>query len=59
MPTISFLGDEKKLYKRFYTKYFSENHADSSLNIASYSFANRENWIETIRNWRKPILDNK
>ena len=59
MPTIHFSGDDSKLYSRFYTKYFSKTEADCALNIASYSFSQRENWCESLRAWRRPILENK
>jgi non-lysosomal glucosylceramidase len=59
MPKIHFSGDESKLYTRYYTRYFSDEETDCALNIASYSLANRETWREEIRNWRRPIIENK
>jgi non-lysosomal glucosylceramidase len=59
MPKIHFTGDDSKLYTRFYTRHFSDEDTDCALNIASYSFANEASWCETLRNWRRPIIENK
>ena len=60
MPTIHFSGDDSKLYNRFYTKYFNDElNKNCAQDIAAYALANEENWLAAIRNWRKPILDNK
>ena len=43
MPNISFSGDREKIFKRFYTRYFSQNNQDSSKDMACYSLANQKN----------------
>jgi non-lysosomal glucosylceramidase len=58
MPNINFY-DNQKSYNRFYTRYFPETNPNSALNIAAYAHANKPRWIEEIRTFQKPILDNK
>jgi uncharacterized protein (DUF608 family) len=60
MPQIYFSGDENKMFRRYYTKYFSDfDHCDCAKRIAAYAFANEKNWLDSIRRWRAPILENK
>jgi uncharacterized protein (DUF608 family) len=59
MPKIHFTGDENKLCTRYYTKYFNDEEPNCGQNIAAYSLAHREMWCESIRSWRRPILENK
>jgi uncharacterized protein (DUF608 family) len=59
MPNIFFSGDSSKIYQRYYTKYFPCENPNSALDIATYSSANKSNWINSIKKWQDPILSNK
>ena len=59
MPNISFPGDNKTMFQRFYNRFFPMHDANSPLNIALYSLGKRDEWMEKIRQWREPILKNE
>lgn len=59
MPNISFPGDSEKIFNRYYTRYFPAENPNSSIEITSYSLANKSNWLNAINEWREPILQNK
>ena len=60
MPNFFFNGDKTKIYRRFYTKFFNdEKNPNCSMDIASYALSKRVDWIKSIRQWQKPIIDNK
>lgn len=58
MPNIYFSGDKDKLFKRFYTRFFPQENAHSSEDIACYSMSARNDWLKLIDEWRSPILKN-
>ena len=41
---------------RFYTRHF-ENNETTAQTIANYALKEHHNWINAIRKWQKPILD--
>ncbi|XP_037298095.1 non-lysosomal glucosylceramidase isoform X2 [Manduca sexta] len=56
MPIIKYKKD-KKIHRRFYTKYFgSDGIAGAS--IAAYALRNYKNWEKQILEWQDPILTN-
>ncbi|CAG9785611.1 unnamed protein product [Diatraea saccharalis] len=56
MPIIKYKKD-KKIHKRYYTKYFgSDGIAGAS--IAAYALRNYKNWEKQIAEWQDPILTN-
>ncbi|PZC83702.1 hypothetical protein B5X24_HaOG207229 [Helicoverpa armigera] len=56
MPVIKYKKD-KKIHKRFYTKYFgSDGIAGAS--IAAYALRNYKNWEKLLAEWQDPILNN-
>lgn len=59
MPNICFPGDNKTMFQRFYNRFFPLHDANSPLNIALYSFAKRNEWVQKIAEWREPILKNE
>ena len=44
---------------RFYTRYFPETNKNTAQDIACYAHSQRTTWQKAIRDWQKPILDNK
>lgn len=59
MPKIHFTGDTERIYNRYYTRFFPAENKNSSIEIASYSLAQRNQWLKEIGIWREPILKNK
>lgn len=57
MPHIVFGGNQNRVFKRYYTKYFSDTN--SFYDISCYSLSQKENWIKSLLNWRRTILNNK
>ncbi|CAH1646576.1 unnamed protein product [Spodoptera littoralis] len=56
MPVIKYKKD-KKVNRRFYTKYFgSDGIAGAS--IAAYALRNYRNWEKLLAEWQDPILNN-
>ncbi|XP_063822663.1 non-lysosomal glucosylceramidase isoform X1 [Ostrinia nubilalis] len=56
MPIIKYKKD-KKVHKRYYTKYFgSDGIAGAS--IAAYALRNYKNWEKLLAEWQDPILTN-
>lgn len=56
MPIIKYKQD-KKIHKRFYTKYFgSDGIAGAS--IAAYALRSYKNWEKQLADWQDPILTN-
>ncbi|XP_059046558.1 non-lysosomal glucosylceramidase isoform X2 [Achroia grisella] len=56
MPIIRYKKD-KKIHKRFYTKYFgSDGIAGTS--IAAYALRSYKNWEKQLAEWQDPILSN-
>jgi len=54
---INSINFEYKL--RYYTRYFPAENLNSSIEISSYSLANKSNWLNALDAWREPILRNK
>ncbi|XP_041983726.1 non-lysosomal glucosylceramidase [Aricia agestis] len=56
MPIVKYKKD-KKIHKRYYTKYFgSDGIAGPS--IAAYALKNYKNWEKQLAEWQDPILNN-
>ncbi len=58
MPNVVF-GDSSVEYKRFYSRYFPADDNDSVKNLACYSISKKNDWINEINDWQKPIIQNK
>ncbi|KAL0831404.1 hypothetical protein ABMA28_002220 [Loxostege sticticalis] len=56
MPIVKYKKD-KKVHKRYYTKYFgSDGIAGAS--IAAYALRNYKNWEKQLAEWQDPIMNN-
>jgi len=55
MPKFRFING-KTIHNRFYTRHF-ENNETTAQTIANYALKEHHNWINAIRKWQKPILD--
>lgn len=48
-----------KKFFRFYTRYFSNEDVNSTKNIACYSVSKKNEWLESIKDWQRPIIENQ
>lgn len=56
MPIIKYKKD-KKIHRRFYTKYFGSDGI-AGAGIAAYALKNYKNWEKQLSEWQDPILTN-
>ncbi|XP_061729936.1 non-lysosomal glucosylceramidase isoform X2 [Cydia pomonella] len=56
MPIIKYKKD-KKIHRRFYTKYFGSDGI-AGAGIAAYALKNYKNWEKQLAEWQDPILTN-
>ncbi|RNA02073.1 non-lysosomal glucosylceramidase, partial [Brachionus plicatilis] len=58
MPNVSFVNNQKK-YKKFYTRYFSDENPDCAKEIACYSLHSWKSWEKELSEFRQPIIQDQ